>query len=276
MENDNVVDDFDSGFSDVPATLTETPEPTVTEEVQVEAPKMARITEDQYQDLTRRLSEIDQIKEVTGKKLDTAFGKLGGLERVINQLQSSTPDGEQLSVSKEDFAELAAEYPELAEMQMAGLNKIFAKLKVKGNASTFDQDQLDQMVQQKLEPALNNVRQDIERKAETKFLNYMREDWKEVVGVPDDNGQVPNTEFRQWLAKQDQKYQQDVNEAWDASVIHNAIRKFESTKQNQEVPNQQKSDRQKQLQAAAKTPRSSGGHPSGPSEDDEFDAGFRG
>ncbi len=267
MENENVVDEFDAGFLNAPATLTETPELDDVNNAPVGTPKMAQITEEQFNNLQRQLSEIG---ETTNKKFDTAFGKMGGIERVMNQLQSSTPSGEQVNISTEDFAELASEYPEIAQYQIAGLNKVLSKLKGTGQAApAFDQAALDQMVEQRL----GSVKKEMTQEFEAKSLNYMREDWKTIVGVPDSNNVIPDTEFRKWLGKQDSQYQHDVNNAWDAGVIHNAIRKFEGSTQG--VQNNHRSDRQRQLQAAANTPRSSGGHPSGPSEDDEFDAGFR-
>lgn len=274
MENENVVDEFDAGFLDTPVTLTETPEETVVVEAPVvESPKLAEITEEQFKQLQDRLSEIDQIKEVTAKRIDTAFGKLGGIERVINQLQSSTPEGEAVNISSEDFAELASEYPEIAALQIAGLNKVLSKMKGTGKSQGFDQDQLNKLVDEKLGSSLEKFRQEYEQKSEVKLLDIVKNDWRDVVGMPDENGVVPNTEFRQWLATQDAAYQETVNNAWDARVIHKAISKFEESKQV--VKPSPKSDRAKQLQAAANTPRSAGGHPTGPSEDDDFDAGFR-
>lgn len=273
MENENVVDEFDAGFLDVTPTLTETPAEEVPVETPVEeAPKIVSITEEQFKQMQEQLAKISQIEEVTTKRFDTAFGKLGGLERVLNQLQSSTPEGESVSVSKEDFAELASEYPEIAELQAAGLNKVLSKLKGTGKAPAFDHNQLNQLIEEKVGAVKKEFTQQLQL-AEYKSLDLVREDWRDVIGLPGDDNVIPDTEFRRWLAAQSPAYQEEVNSTDDSRVIVKAIAAFEKSKQT--VSTSQKSDRARQLQAAANTPRSAGGNPTGPSEDDDFDAGFR-
>jgi hypothetical protein len=273
MENEQVdMDEFSAGFNGSQSQVTETPTSDNDEVNTVDAPKLATITEEQFQEMTRRLAEIDEIKASTGQRMDKAFGKLGSIEQVLGKLQSSTPSGEQVNISTEDFAELAEEYPEIAKMQIAGLNKVLSKMKGT-SGSALDEESLNRMVAERLEPALNNVRQQIEQNSEVKFLNYMQSDWREIVGLPDEQGVIPKTEFRQWLSTQPSDYQEKVNNAWDASVIHSAVKTFQGTKK--EVNNQEVSDRKKQISAAI-TPKSSGNKALVQTAQDEFAAGFYG
>lgn len=134
MNNDEVVqaeeldagnDDFSAGFDDAP---TERPAVEERAEEVAEAdlaPKMAQITEEQYKQLLDRAASIDQIKAQQDKGLSTAFGKIGGIERVLSQIQS----GVALDVSEDDFEEMRKDYPELAAMQVQGLKKVLSKIR---------------------------------------------------------------------------------------------------------------------------------------------------
>lgn len=52
--------------------------------------------------------------------------------------------------------------------------------------------------------------------------------WREIIGLPDSAGNIPNTKFRQWLAKQPKEYQDLVNSTYNASVLVDALSKFKA------------------------------------------------
>jgi len=155
VDQDGDGDAFNDVFGERPTVTPDKPEPEEKPEPEpevVEAPKYAQITEEQYQDLVKRASLIDEMKAVQDKSFGTAFGKIGGIERVLNQLQS-TPSG--VEVTADDFEELRAEFPELAEMQVKGLNKILGKFKGTGTPD------IDKLVSQQVESLMPRLKIDI-------------------------------------------------------------------------------------------------------------------
>lgn len=256
MEDDQVADDFAEGFEGTASAPTEKPDPEAVVVAEPEAPRLAQITEDQYQQLLAKATAIDEIKAAQEKQFGTAFGKIGGIERVINQLQAATQSGEVVEISEDDFEEMRAEFPELAAMQVRGLNKVLSKLRGTGQApAQFDPSQIDGRVQEQLSPAL----QDIERRYETKLLRAYHRDWDEV---------VTSDAFKEWEKTLPAEDQAKLASSTDAEYIASQLDRYKSAAKTI-------SSRQKRIEAAI-TPRGTGGHAPAPSEDDDFNAGFSG
>lgn len=252
QEDDSL--DFESGFEGVP-----TEKPVAEEPVEVEAtqpaPKMAQITEEQYQQLLERAASIDQIKAAQEKGLTTAFGKIGGIERVLNQIQSASGAVE---VSDDDFDEMRKEFPELAALHVQGLKKVLSKMRPASNA--LDPTQIDSLVQQRISPVLDSVSERVERLVGEKLLTKTHKDWKEVTA---------NDEFKAWFFSQPAEYQSVVGNSFDPDVVGEAIDTFKASKQKAIAA----STRQKRIESAV-TPRGTGGHQPARSDDDDFHAGF--
>lgn len=218
-------------------------------------PKYAKITEEQ---LSQILAQSDENK----RKFDQAFGKLGGMQQMIEQLRSSTAAGAPVEISAEDFAELKLEYPELTELTVKGMNKALSKMRGTGAP---DPVQLEQLVQQRLEAETPRITEEIEKKVELKLLARSHSDWKDVVNSQD---------FKTWLEKQPENVRKAAAESWDSNVTIPIIGSFkESRKAAAAKTTQAVNSRQQRLQASV-NPRGEGGVPSKPSDDDEFYAGF--
>lgn len=109
---------FLAGFDGTP---TETPaEPQATQEEQATetpAPKLRTLTEDEYTQLMARAAEVDAIKETHAKSFGTAFGKIGGIERTLNEIRSSgikMPSKDKLDKIRNDLPEIAELFDEIA------------------------------------------------------------------------------------------------------------------------------------------------------------------
>jgi len=255
---------FAAAFSDdAEHPRTETPGEPSTPAAQPEEPpepkpvKYAQITEDEYQSLLARAAQIDEIKAETGKKIDTAFGKLGEINRVIAQLQQSGQAGAPLSLTDEDLAELHKEFPEIAAMTAKGLNRVLGRLG--GGAPN-----VDALVQEKLAPALESVPQTVKALVSEELLQEKHGDWRAIVGAPEDSTNA----FRQWLSQQPKERQSELNSTYDHRVISKAITDFNEARKKAEAADQRKS-----RLAAAVTPRSAPGNAQ-PLDDDES-AGFK-
>jgi hypothetical protein len=273
-------EDFDAGFAGL-ETPTETPETTETQVAQdapeqvtpapetPAAPEYVQITKEELQGLKAGAAAVEELRATLASQNDKTFGKIGGLERLVKELQSTTPAGEAVELSEEDMAEFAQEYPELANMQRAVLNKALGKIRLRGTgtAEGIAPEKLDELVTQRLQPALQEVNTQVERLVESRLLAKDHPDWREVVDAG--NPESKNA-YRTWLATQPAAYQSQVNTSTDSGVIGESITKFKASVKTQAAINQ----RQSRIDAAV-TPRGVGGNSaSTPSDDDEFNAGF--
>ncbi len=269
---------FESGFED-PAIETPTATPEVQQqeatpvasEAAADAPKFVQITEEQFQNLQSRAALIDEIKAAQEKQFGTAFGKIGGIERILNQVpeQLKPGDGAPVQISEEDFSTLRQEYPDLAASLVHDLGAVLSKARGAGSVQQFDQAALDQLVNDRLGPALQNAETKIEQKLEVKALNRTHPDWQQSCN---------SDEFKSWIATQPDNLAAQFYDSWDSHFIGNTLTKFQSAQKaaaDAVAPkqNQQPSARTRQL-AAAVTPKGTGGHATGPTEEDEFQAGF--
>jgi len=237
MEQDQ---DFDSGFEGTP---TETPA-APTEPV-VEAPKLAQLTEEQLQQLMERSAQLDELKASHDKLQDRVFGKVGGLERQLKEFQQQ---GRAMPITAEDFAELRAEFPELADLTMKGLERALSKMgqqRDPGNMPVTANDQVETLRQQMIRANLDNV----------------LDGW---------DAEVKKPEFAEWLNGQGK----DVQALQHSDDIRDAARMLRLYRESRTPPAKDNS-RQRRLQASV-TPKGDGGAPAGPSEEDDFLAGFSG
>lgn len=252
--------DPNKGTPEVPAVPASQPEPEAAPVV-ADAPKepaLAKITEEAFQNLLTKATEIDQIKAALDQRFNGLGGKMGGIERTLRELQAATPSGKPIAVSADDFEELKSEFPELAELTVKGLNRALGKMKGTGSSDPGVQPEaLSQLVSQQV-TALDEAR-------EVKRLARKMPDWQAVVG-----GEQSNTPYRQWLAKQPADYQQTINTSNDSDEIIDSITRFraESAPKPKAV-----SERERQLRAAI--PLKSAAGAAGASDEDQFAEGFK-
>ncbi len=143
--------------------------------VETAAPEFVQITKADWEAMQTRAAAIDELKAAQGKLADTAFGKIGGLERQFKELGARSGS----ALSEEDFKDLKENYPELA----TDLQKLFAK--VPGAPAAIDQDAIDQRLNERL------MLQRQEMVEET--LATVVPGWREDVGTK---------EFASWVEKQ--------------------------------------------------------------------------
>lgn len=197
---------------------------------------------------------FDELKGESTRKFDTAFGQLGGLKQVVERLQNQTPAGQAIQVSDDDFTELKSEFPELAEMQIKGLNRALAR--TKGTGSDVDVSQYTKVVE--------------DLKAEARAdaldsLNDIIENWEEAVNTP---------EYAAWIAAQpdDIKALEQSDKFRDAKKLLRAYKKAPKPEVKAPEAPAKPSTRQRLLEAAV-TPKSSGGNVRSAGVD-PFDEGF--
>jgi hypothetical protein len=246
--------DFDAGFEQAEGQTT-TPESQASqasEEVETpeeSEPTYAKITEAQFQDLLARAASIDTIRADATKRFDTAFGQLGGLKQTVERLQQGS--GKAIEVTGDDFTELKSEFPELADLQIQGLNRVLSKLGGGGLGS----DAVTKMASEVAEARADAL----------DGLNNIIPDWELAVKTP---------EFSDWLGKANDtvKALSASDKVRDAAAL---LRQFRDRPKTVTPPKPQPSTRQRQLEAAV-VPRGSRGAAPESREDDDFEAGFNG
>jgi hypothetical protein len=265
MEDDDVVVDaptaeqeaaeFNGGFGDDVIAVA----------APADEPKMMQVPEDEYRKLLDGVARIEGIEASLEKQFGTAFGKIGGIERVIDQLKSSAPAGGKIELSEEVVADLAAEFPEMAKLQFKTLQKLVDTI----NTSTITPAPQD--AAQPSAPVIDEeaIERRVRRAITEETLNEFDEKWKETIGLPDDKGVIPDTPFRQWLVKQPKEYQTRVRSTYSATVLTDALTKFRAAQTKAQ-------GRREVLDAAVEVTGSGGQAPNAAaSDDDDFNSGFK-
>lgn len=240
--------DFDAGFNDE-AHPTATPDATANEPPAEAAPaappKYRQITEQEFEELRQRAAAIEATRQ---QDRDATFGKIGGLERQLQALARAGV-GE---VSRDDFAELADEFPDLAELTVKGLNRALAKV---AGAAPAPAAPVDERVQAALQPHL----QRIERRA----LMQMHPDLPAIEASP---------EFGAWLGAQKPEVLHRLQTDIDSAFVGEAITAFKASRKPA-AANTTAATRKSRLEAAV-TPRGSGTNAPASTDEDQFIAGF--
>jgi len=278
---------FEAGFSgkdlaDPKPTEKETPpvegevkepetEKVETPEVKEPEIKLAQVTEEQLNRMLSYGASIEEIKGHIEKQFGTAFGKMGGLERVIREIQAATPAGQAIEVSETDLAELKEEFPDLSTKLAKGLTRVLSKFK--GTAAvapeTFDPNQVNPIVEQRVNEARVQIKQELAREQ----LADLYPTWNEIVGTKESN-----TEYRKWLIKQPADYQKKVSESWSPFVVADSIDKFYEAKEKEKKAAPVKpaaKDQRKERLAEAVTPRGTAGVRATKNDEDEFLEGYQ-
>lgn len=275
--------DFDAGFAGAPTVTPEKPaagtegekpqaestaaEPTAqtTEQQPTEtpaAPKYVQLTEDQLNELQAKAREVDNLKAVP-QRIDQAFGKLGGIERIIHDLrkqQTGQPQGQPLQLSEADFAELKQQFPEVAELHLKGMQRVLERIRIPG----ADPQAIEKVVSERTAAVRTEL-------VDSRLDEIVDGDWRQEV-----NSQA----FKDWLPKQPAEVQAlaDSDSLRDAAAL---MRKFKSfrdapapTPTPQHTPAATPTVKSRVI-AAAVPPRGNQAVSRQPTEDDEFDAGFR-
>jgi len=260
--------DFEAGLA---GTVTETPPPkaegedtgTKTDEATpapTPAPEIVNLTKDQFERLSAAADRLNELETTVRKQFDTAFGGMGALKQMVQKLQTETPAGQPLELSEDDFQELREEYPELADHTVAGLRKIFGRFK--GTGTAFDAETFDKKVNERVSAAVSEARRET--------LEVMFPDWEQ---------EVRTEAFGNWLNGQpdDVKALAASDKVTDAARM---LRLYDKAKAAPKAPAATPSPTPApnraftRTTAAAVPPRGDGGHPPGPSEDDDFTAGL--
>ena len=245
--------DFAAGFDDgTTATPTETPaaqqddgKPAATtqEEPAEPAPEYVQLTKAER-------DELFALREQATKQFGTAFGKIGGIERRLQELNS----GPQVEISQEDIDALKDDFPPLA----AALEKVRNLRGLPGGS--VDPDAVASIVEQRVSA--------VQQRLELRLLAKDHPDYEQIDADP---------AFAAWVQTQPDEFKQRLAKAsgeYDSSVVSDAMTKFkQSRKAAPATPAPDLAAARRSRIAANVTPRGAGGN-AAPNPADDFLAGF--
>ena len=130
----------------------------------------------------------------------------------------------------------------------------------RGGTREFSQEQLDQMVNDRLGSAVSTAESRLEQKFERRALSRADPEWE---------GVVTSKPFKEWVGKQGADKQAEINNSWDSNYIINTINEYRRTLKK-EAP---KPDARTARLEAAIQPKGTVSTGS-KSSDDDFESGF--
>lgn len=274
---------FAGGFKGTPPTEVAKVvlDPKVETKVEAAPVPAAKPGKPQYVRVTQQ--EWDNQKAMLGKvsSLESQIAKLTGsvpkadaiIQQVIERVQAQTPAGVSVEFSDEDFAELAADFPELAKSTRASLERIFKKASVRGTGTpaeaeppkpvaAMDQDAVKAVVTAALKEKAD-AEEAAARDKEMAALTAAYPDWAKTVGQPTAMGTTEpvKTEWRTWLETQPADYQQTVRDSQSPAVVKASIEKFMAEKAPSAAPRPDRAAARRAAVEDAVTPRFDGSAP---------------
>lgn len=243
----------DKPAGDGQAASTETPA------AEPPAPEFVQLTRDDFTKLMQRAEEVDNLKSTVQQNADKVFGTIGGIQRILNDLKAQ-PSGQPLKLSEADFAELTAEYPDLAALTTKGLQRVLEKLPTR--AAAVDPSAIEKVVQERTATVRTEV-------IDSHLDAVVDGDWREEVRKP---------EYAAWIDKQPD----EVKALGASDSLRDAAKLMRLYKAHRDAPppapaptTQQTSPTRSRVFAAAVAPKGAGVTAVRPSEDDDFESGFK-
>lgn len=172
------------------------------------------------EEVVARLNKVPELEGAFRKQIDGAYGKLGRIEQAIQSLQEKTPAGEPVEVTTEDMADLKAEFPELADLQMKAFNNVLKRLGRTGSA-TVDQEAVAKLVSEQVGSAVETLREENTRVVAKTVLSIQHPDWQTVRQTP---------EYKAWLQAQSEEFRNEFLNTWDPAVVAEGLTKFKDAR----------------------------------------------
>ncbi len=230
--------EFADGFSDAPVEV-KTPEadlgpeipaetapeetPVVEPVVEETKPAPATLTTEQIEAMIANASSVQDVRAAIAKLRDDAFGRVGGIERLIKDIQAATPQGVQVEVTEDDMKELKEEYPGLMTPLVSGLTRVLGKMKgtkTVPSVPSLTQAEIESIADAKADAKVQAISQTMLRDQ----LRMQHRDWETVVGP-----KGSETEFRKWLKADAEKERQALT-SFDPVYLADVISEFKATK----------------------------------------------
>jgi hypothetical protein len=241
---------FDEGFG-AETSPTETPGTEATETTTTEAeettaapaaPEYVQLTKPELEELRARAALAEELKATHGARFDQVFGKLGGLERALQQGKKVEIEQSDIDALKDDFPPLAKALEKVRELQVVG--------------QPLDEETLGTT---------------IDRRVEQRLLTKAHPDWQQLRTTP---------EWGAYVQALPEAERDALNASWDADVIGSHFAKFKAQREAAKKPTTpappppNPADARRGRMRAAVTPSGSGTAPATDPQE-AFNEGFR-
>ena len=219
-------DGYLSAFTEPTATPASEAQDTEPKQVSQPEPPVeyVQITKDVYDRISKAVERLPNLEQEFARRIDTAFGKIGGLERDFKQSPGAFSDAD-LAPFKEDFPEL---------------HQALSKVRAPAGMD------FDGVMTERTKPLVERLDSTLQELRETQEMA--------VAAVHPDYQEFTQSEaFQTWLATKDDEYRQRLATAWSPKVIVSALNEAKKFR----APSK-KSARTDTLEAAIQ-PRGTGG-----------------
>lgn len=245
-------------------------DPPKTEDPPIPEPKIVQLTEEKYQELLAQATTVQELKGALEQFKGTAFGKMGGLERTIKEIQTAGTTGAAVTIAPEDLAELREIYPEVTEELEKGLARIMGKVKV-GSPAVVDAATLEPILRPLIDTAVKIAKAETKQEAATERLTERHPNWVEIVGAKDSE-----TDFRKWLkGTKTPEEQTKILDTWSPKAAGDVIDEFlEHQKKTTTRPKPDAESRRARIEQGIQPRGSAPPVPKTPTVEDAFNEGF--
>lgn len=280
---------FGLGFGDTPPAETlpakvvdepaaEPAKPVVVAPVPPEKPRYVKLTEQEWNNTKAAAGKVATLESQVAKLAGSIPKAEQIIQQAVERVQSQTPAGVSVEFSDEDFAELAADFPEIAKMTRASFERVFKKANVRGtgapNGVAPDPDAIDKAVDARLK-ARDEAAVAATREKEMTTLLEVYPDWEKIVGRPLPGSTVTaDTEWRKWATTNDVS----ALSTWSAAELQASIAKFTASQKPSTPAKPDKAAVRRAVIADAETPRAEGNPPplnQPVSAEEAFGSGFK-
>lgn len=251
--------DFNAGFDSVQADPSAEdgpakPESSSTEAQPGEEPAeeevFAGMTASQLKGLLARATKVDELEGQIRK----AHGKIGELNSTLQELSQRAPaPAAPTADTGQSLEDLETDYPDIAKLADLRARKIVEEA-LKGRAPETA-NSTEQITAQ--------VSQQIQREMEERFMAFQHPDWEQVIKSDD---------YQVWLAGQPEEQRLRATTTPHATELSQVVGSYKTWK----GAAGDRASRSRERLEAGLTPRGVQGQtPTGPTEQDEFRAGFK-
>lgn len=227
------------------------PEPVVVAEVEKPVPVVPPVVAPppvEYVQLTKQ--EHAELKAMAGRvpglasNLDKLLGTVGNAQQlaaqIVEKAQAATPTGITVEMSDELFAEMKENFPEMADMQRALLDKLFKAASVKGTGGVGPE-----AVQEAVAKAFAD--------RDMQSLKKAYPNWQADAGqVAPGQAFAADHPFHVWLATQSPEYREAVTKTDSALDIKEALDSFHAAQKAAAVTTPTPTPTPGELRAAAR------------------------
>lgn len=240
---------------------------------------------DQLRALVELAPEVQRLR----KGLDSVAGQVGGINRLLKELQSvsaSQPQGSPAAAAAQKIEanlleHLSADYPELAEALAKDLSKVLATAAPSG--ATVDESKLEEIVGKRLAAATEDVHRRVRLELAQERVYEVHPNWEADIAAKDASGKPIMTpdgkyrasqEFLQWFGAKDDGFRREFESTDSPTFLIKALTEF---KEYRAAAQKARAQKRQRLEAGV-TPRGAtvrAPEPHQLTEEEALEIGFR-